>query len=155
MANPVSWVACYLAFLATKIDHRKTREMAAYGMVVLSMASKHRGPGWRSYDRQFRQHQAAGANLPWADINPSLMAATVLGQSSGGPGRSCPLCLAADHTREECALYSLEHSKAGESSQGARSCPSHQSRRPTPYGLVNSPAVCYRFNRGSCPALPL
>ena len=36
-----NWVAD-LAFLATKIDHRKTREMA-YGMVVLSMASKHRG----------------------------------------------------------------------------------------------------------------
>lgn len=39
--------------------------------------------------------------MPWSDINPSLMAATVLGQAGDGSGRSCPLCLAADHSKEE------------------------------------------------------
>ena len=150
VADPAAWASCFLAFMATKVDHKESRDLAVYGMIMLAMASKHSGPGWRAYDHQFRQHREAGANLPWADINLSLMAATVLGQS-GGPGRSCPLCLASDHAREEYALYSLEHtSKVGESSQVARSRPSRQLRRPTPYGVVNSPAVCYRFNRGSC-----
>ena len=147
--DSAAWASCFLAFMATKVDHRETRELAAYGMIVLAFANQHTGPGWQAYDRQFRQHQAAGANLPWAEINPSLMSATVLSQS-GGPGRSCPLCLAYDHTKEDCALFPLERaSKWGEPSQGFKA---RQPRRPGPYGVITSAAVCYRYNRGSCQA---
>ena len=119
-------------------------------MIVLQLASKHPGAGWRSYDRQFRQHQAAGAGLPWADLNPSLMAATVLGHTAGGPGRTCSLCLSSDHSKEDCALASLEYAKGGDTSQTLQSRLFRQFRRPTPYGPSNTAGVCYRYNRGTC-----
>ena len=150
VSDPVSWASCFLAFIATKVDHRETRELAAYGMIILQLATKHPGAGWRSYDRQFRQQKAAGADWPWADLNPSLMAATVLGQSSGGASRTCPLCLNADHTREECALFSLEHTRAGASPQFPRPPFHRQVRRTAPYGPPVGAGVCYRFNRGTC-----
>ena len=151
VTDPVSWASCFLAFLATKVEHRETRELAAYGMIVLQLASKHQGAGWRSYDRQFRQHQAAGAGLSWADLNPSLMAATVLGDSSGGRGRPCSLCLSADHSKEDCALASLESTaKENEAPPNHRVRQLRPPRRPSPYGSASSGGVCYRFNRGTC-----
>ena len=152
VTDPVSWASCFLAFLATKVEHKETRELAAYGMIILQLASKHQGAGWRSYDRQFRQHQAAGADLSWADLSPSLMAATVLGDSSGGLGRPCSLCLSADHSREDCALASLEStSKGNETPMNHRARHTRQPRRPAPYGATgSSPGVCCRFNRGAC-----
>ena len=125
--------------------------MAAYGMIILQLARKHIGTGWLVYDRQFRQHQAAGANLPWSDLSPSLMVATVLSQASGCQGRSCSLCLAADHLREDCALAALEPSSS--SGQHSRTYYSgRQSRRPAPYGTTDN--ICRRFNRGYCGSSP-
>ena len=47
------------------------------------------------------QQVAAGSPIPWAELNPSLMAATVLGSVGlGDPGKICNycnLCLALDH----------------------------------------------------------
>ena len=60
----------------------KIRHLAAYGMIVLQLVRKHGGSGWLLYDRQFRLQQMAGAGLLWVKINPSLLAATVLDQSS-------------------------------------------------------------------------
>ena len=99
--------------MLTKSDQQPSRDFAAYGMIIIQLARKHGGKGWILYDRQFWQHCAAGANLPWANLNPSLMAATVIGHSGDHipPRRSCPLCLSADHTREECALASIEAAK--------------------------------------------
>ena len=112
ITDPLSWASCFLAFMASRVDNQETRDLAAYGLIVLQLSRKHAGEGWLAYDRQFRQHQAAGANLPWADISPSLMAATVLGQAAEGGGRTCPLCLASDHAKQDCALASLEPSIA-------------------------------------------
>ena len=108
VSDPLTWASCFLAYLAAKTGHDETRELAAYGMIVLQLARKHSGSGWLLYDRQFRQQQAAGASLSWVEINPSLMAATVLGQPAKRSSRPSHLCLAADHSREECALASLE-----------------------------------------------
>ena len=44
------------------------------------------------------------ATMPWSEINPSLMAATVLSNSGGSQPRSCPHCLSPDHSKEECAV---------------------------------------------------
>ena len=68
---------------------QEARDLAAYGMIILQLARKHGGMGWLVYDRQFQQHRAAGASMPWSDIYPSLMAATVLGKAGDGSGRSC------------------------------------------------------------------
>ena len=152
VTDPVAWASCFLMFMAAKIDHEETRELAAYGTIVLQLASKHIGGGWRSYDRQFRQQKAAGASLPWADLNPSLMAATVLGQSLGGASRICTICLSGDHLKEDCALASLELAKQGTAPLVQRvQQPSRQARRPVPY--TSQPAgtgVCFRYNRGTC-----
>ena len=118
-------------------------------MIVLQLASKRQGARWHSYDCQFRQHQAAGASLSWADLNPSLMAATVLGDSSGGFGRPCSLCQSADHS--DCALASLKPTARG--SETSLSHPGRhlrQPRCPSPYGSASSGGVCYRFNQDTC-----
>ena len=109
--DPLTWASCFLAFLAAKAD-QESRELAAYGMIVLQLARKHGGTGWLLYDRQFWQQRAAGATLPWTESNSSLMAATVLGNANGLQPRSCPHCLLSDHSREECAPAPLEDLKA-------------------------------------------
>ena len=134
--NPLSWASCFLAFLAAKTNCEEARELAAYGMIVLHLARKHGGSGWLLYDRQFRQQRAAGATMPWTEINPSLMAATVLSNSGGLQPRSCPHCLSPDHSKEECALASLE---------GPSNSAPVGSRRPWPYKPPDR-----RFNKSGC-----
>ena len=148
VSDPLTWVSCFLAFMAAKIDHEETRRLAAYGMIIMQLVRKHGGNGWRLYDKQFRLQQAAGAGLSWVEINPSLLAATVLGQPSDRGCRPCPLCLAPDHTREDCALASLEYQRPSPFLPALRP-PSYSprpSRRPAPY---RTSGVCYRFNSHS------
>ena len=149
VSDPLMWALCFLAFMAARTSHDETRDLAAYGMVVLQLARKHGGSGWLLYDRQFRLQQAAGASLPWVEINSSLMAATVLGQSNERSTRPCNLCLAADHSREDCALASLEAAKpVTTTSLPIRGVPSHRhSRHSAPY---KASGICYRYNSGSC-----
>ena len=80
VSDPLTWASFFLAYLATKTGHDETRKLAAYGMILLQLACKNSGSGWLLYDQQFSQQQAASASLSWVEINPSLMAATVLGQ---------------------------------------------------------------------------
>ena len=149
--DPLTWASCFLAFMATRLELQEARDLAAYGMIILQLARKHGGMGWLVYDRQFRQHRATGASMPWSDINPSLMAATVLGQAGDGSGRSCPLCLAADHSKEECALGFSEQPKLGPNpapTPRAIPPPSRSLHRPAPY--TTGDTICRRFNRGWC-----
>ena len=116
-------------------------------MIILQLIRKHGGNGGLLYDRKFRLQQAAGANLPCTDINPSLLATTVLGQAGEKPSLSCQLCMAADHSREECALASLESQKTPHPmSFSSRPLPPRQARRPVVYRMSS---LCYRFNNGS------
>ena len=145
--DALTWASCFLAYMATKIDHAETRQLAAYGMIVLQLAQQHRGSGWKLYDRQFRQQHAAGAKVLWTEINPSLMVATVLGSGSSHP-QSCTLCFSADHGKEDCALASLEVSKAPLPPPASpRPGPSRQPSRVAPY---RSSEHCRRYNRGWC-----
>ena len=77
-----------LAFVAAKVESPETRELMAYGQIILILARKHGGMGWKTYDTHFRQLMGAGHTLPWTKLNPSMMAADVL--QSGGAGL-CPL----------------------------------------------------------------
>ena len=150
VSDPLTWVSCFLAFMAAKTDHEETRCLAAYGMIVLQLVRKHDGSGWLLYDKQFRLQQAAGACFPWVEINPSLPAVTVLGQATNRVCRPCNLCLAPDHTREDCALASLEHQRPSQL-LSAPHPPPHSLRstqRPVPYRTTG---LCYRFNsHGGC-----
>ena len=94
ISDPLSWVSCFLAFMAAKTESKEVRDLAAYGQIVLHLAGKHGGKGWMAYDKLFRQQQSAGATMPWVELNPS---ATVLG-NSGEQGRICTLCMASEYS---------------------------------------------------------
>ncbi len=166
--DPLSWVSCFLGFLATKVDCSETRELAAYGQIIVHLARKHGGKGWLSYDRLFRQQKSAGSEMLWAELNPSLMAATVLG-NGGEQGRVCSLCMASDHSASECALALAEHNAkpqtpirptaaTSKSYRPQRNHPypynynSNTGTRPPAYGDRDEP--CRRFNRGFCNIFP-
>ncbi|XP_019858996.1 PREDICTED: uncharacterized protein LOC109587203 [Amphimedon queenslandica] len=121
-----TWLCCFLAFVAAKVDCRETRDLMAYGQIILMLARKHGGLGWRAYDAHFRQLQGAGHNLPWTELNPSMLAANVLQAA----GLFCSICQSHDHRKEDCAL-------------APPTTPAD--RRPRPYRP--SDEVCRRFNR--------
>ena len=110
--DPLSWAACFMAFVAAKTECPETRELMAYGKIVISLAQKHGGLGWAMYDTLFRQQVAAGADSTWSQLNPSLMAATVLGASNESSPLPCTRCQASDHLTSECALASLDPSRS-------------------------------------------
>ena len=149
--------------MAAKTESKEVRDLAAYGQIVLHLAGKHGGKGWMAYDKLFRQQQSAGATMPWAELNPSLMAATVLG-NSGEQGRICTLCMASDHSAYECALASIESAtKPGARGPQLNSAKSTVRARNHPYYYYRDNAgytthgartyleePCRRFNRGNC-----
>ena len=133
-----TWVHCFLSFVAAKVDSEETRQLMAYGQIVLMLATKYGGLGWRLYDAHFRQLVSAGQHLPWAEINPSMMLADVV--RSGGT--SCPLCQGHDHEEKDCALAVTRSTQ-----------PQKVERRPVPYNRTEDDGICRRFNRsGGCPS---
>ena len=137
VSDPVTWVYCYLSFVVVLCPYSRTRELLAYGQIIIQLARSHGGTGWLAYDCRFRQQVAAGTPLSWTEINPLLLAATVLGSAPAPSGRNC---LSWDHGRTDCALASL----APQSTEGRRA-----PVRQRPYSLPGE--YCRRFNAGSCP----
>lgn len=87
--NLLTWVFYFLLFLAVSVSDMRARELAIYGQVIVHLAQKHGGNGWQVYDCLFCQQFTAGANHPWAELYPSLMAATVLAPTQ--PYRQRPI----------------------------------------------------------------
>ena len=58
-----SWVSCFLAFLAVRVDNKETRELEEYCSIVIHLAWKRSRRGWISYDRLFRQQKGAGTQM--------------------------------------------------------------------------------------------
>ena len=132
--DPVTWVYCYLSFVAVLCPDSRTHELLAYGQIIIQLGR------WLAYNRRFRQQVAAGTPLSWAEINPLLLSATVLGSAPALSGRNCPLCLSWDHGRADCTLASL----VSQSTNGRRA-----PVRQRPYSLPGE--YCRCFNAGSCP----
>ena len=105
--DPLSWVYCFLSFIAAKVDDPLSRQLIAYTQLVQDLARRHGGKGWLSYDYLFREHMAAGPKDKWEELNPSLMASTVLG-SNDTQHRFCSACMSSDHSKQECALSSMD-----------------------------------------------
>ena len=142
--DPLTWASSFMAFAAARSDVSETRDLLAYGQLILLLARKHGGLGWVAYDHQFRQQAAAGSSAPWSELNLSLMAATVFSTGGETPTRACSLCFAADHSARDCALASLEVDKAAP----RPSASNRSATRPKPYRTREE--VCRRFNRGTC-----
>ena len=130
----LTWISCFLYFVAARSEDSVTRDLMAYGLIVLHLARKHGGRGWLLYDAAFRQQMAVGSLLAWTDLNASMMASTVLSAADPVGGHFCPLCQAVDHTRAESALAQLEPQAVKEPIR---------EYRPKPYCR----GECHRFNR--------
>lgn len=140
--DPLTWARCFLLFLAAQVDHRQTRDLAAYGVIVLDLARAHGGQGWLSYDCLFRQQKAAGEKCSWTEINSSTMVSTVL--SSLG----CDLCNSPGHTKSECALNTMDPyaRPLPQGPQQDRSVP----RIRLPRSGDRGDNLCRRYNKGNC-----
>ena len=160
MQDPLSWIFCYLYYLAAATNDPNTRDMAAYGQIVVHLAQKHGGTGWLAYDRLFRLQKAANPQLPWAEICTSLMASTVV--IGPGTGQSCSTCSGSDHTPDKCALAPLQSPPPTQTTATQpRNPPPRPSQSPppaqTPPPLPRPPRKrqqsddpCLRFNNGTC-----
>ena len=71
----LTWISCFLSFVAARSEDPATKVLMAYGLIVLH---KHGSRGWLLYDTAFHQQMAAGSLLVWTDLNTSMMAFTVL-----------------------------------------------------------------------------
>ena len=114
--DPLSWVRCFLLFMAARSDHPETRELAAYAVIIIDIARSHGGFGWQRYDAVFWQQKAAGATFPLLEINASLMSNTVFAMLNGSQGLTCELCFSSGHSKKDCALYCLEQHPMSSSS---------------------------------------
>ena len=158
ISDPLSWVFCYLSFMAVKTPNQETRDLIAYAQIIIELARKHPGLGWYTYDNLFRQQLNAGAGVKWNEVNPSLMAATVLASRGSEGSRICPHCMASDHSANECALTSLEPARPLPQSQYFSRYVENlgRPRRQGQVGPYPKPSVgmssepCRRFNRGAC-----
>ena len=150
IADPITWVFCFLNFVAVKVEDEKTRELIAYAQIILDMARRHGGTGWLAYDAHFRAQFFAGGIYKWNEVNPSLLASAVFGNTRLGEGaKSCPRCMAADHTLAECAIAAMEESRPQSMSQPGPSRHTGSRHPSTPYPLPNRPdEPCRRFNKG-------
>ena len=110
ISNPLTWVYCFLSFIAAKTDCEATRDLVAYTQIIIGLARKHEGLGWFAYDQQFRQQLAGGAEPTWNDINNSLISATVLAPQpeDGLKCTVCNICCGDDHTASECTLSNTQ-----------------------------------------------
>ena len=145
--------------MGTKIDHPETRELAAYGQLIIHLSRKHQGRGWLVYDTLFRQQKAAGSLESWNELNSSLVSSAVVSRDET---RSCAFCFAVDHSSSECALGSTDLFKALKGGAPRSSPTEYRSpseyRSPTEYRSPRfkpyraNDGICRRFNRGSCGA---
>ena len=80
-----SWMYCFAAYIA------------------IHEALRHGGTGWAEYDRVFQRQVSINPVLSWNMLEPSLQAATILGQRTSD-GILCTICQECDHTNNQCAM---------------------------------------------------
>ena len=148
----LSWVQCFGTFMAVVASQHpvKLRQLLAYQTIIVREARRCGGKGWLAYDTMFRQQVAGDDKADWSKLNSSLYAVSFLAQS--GKGRSCTLCMEADHAEEECAL-------ARPTTHDFKQGGGHAVRQP-PSGSGNAygsrfprgreKMVCMAFNQGDC-----
>ena len=78
----VSWMYCFAAYVAIRTPDDFTCQMLAYARLIIHEALRHGGSGWSEYDRVFRRQLSINPALSWNTLEPSLQAATILGQHS-------------------------------------------------------------------------
>ena len=79
----------------------------AYAQIIIQLWWKHGGLGWRNYDTRFRQQLAAGIQLDWTTVEPSILATAVIRLAVSQDSSLCLLCWESDHKVMDCALATL------------------------------------------------
>ena len=145
--SPLTWVFCFLAYVAVQTEDAMTRDMLTYARLVIREAQCHGGPGWLEYDKWFRQQQASLAvPHPWHELNASLHAATVMSLRSG-LNRSCRLCRGPDHVETQCALASLQPGPPSSLEPQPMTSSPGMKRVVRPETLER---ICSSWNKGRC-----
>ena len=143
--SPLSWVFCFLGYVAVRTKDSETRNMLSYARLIVREAQFHGGIGWLEYDKWFRQQQAdLTTQHPWNELNASLHAATVMSLRSGD-SKLCKLCREPDHADSQCALASLQPPQpyAWPTTAGAAA-----GRRVTRPDTLER--ICTSWNKGRC-----
>ena len=142
----VSWLYCFIAYVAIRTLDPLTRQMLAYSRLIIREALRHGGSGWVEYDRVFRRQLSINPSLAWNALEPSLQAATILGQRSSG-GTLCNLCQESDHPTNQCALAPLQQQLHPSPTPTA----SHTAAayRP-PMRTETLQRICVAWNKGTC-----
>ena len=135
--SPLSWVFCFMAYVAVRTCDRETRNMLTYARLVIQC---HGGVGWLEW---FRQQQAAlTTSHPWNELNASLHVATVMSLCTGDK-KLCRLCREPDHAEPQCALTSLQFPQP----QRPPSPPPASKQLARPDTLEH---ICSSWNKGRC-----
>ena len=141
----VSWLFCFITYVAVKTTDPITKDMLAYCHLIIREALRHGGTGWQEYDRIFRQQLAIDHTLPWNALQPCLQASTILGQRSSR-GTFCSLCRGVDHGNDQCALRAMQPPPT--TAITAPSMVTHYSHR---FPCQETRArICISWNRGAC-----
>ena len=140
-----TWLYCYMAYVAIRSTDPLTRDMLAYGRLLIRESQRHGGNGWLDYDRVFRQQVAIDPSLRWNTLHPGIQASTLV-TNAPGPGTFCTLCRENDHGIQQCALtyfnQSAQHSWPVPAPPRFRTQPP---RRPE-----SLQRICVSWNKGSC-----
>ena len=145
--NPLTWIFCFLSFIAAKTDIEETCDLIAYAQIILPLTRQHGGAGWLIYDQQFRQQATGSALTPWREITNPLLSATVLtAQADAGAAtrRLFALSVRAMTTCQPSRSTSKE--SLGKTTAGV---PSRSQPRRRYAGLNN---ICRNFNYNACMA---
>ena len=148
ISTPLSWINCFLTYLAVRTQDTATRDQLMYSRLVLQEAARHGGMGWIEYYRVFRKQAALNSMLTWNSLQPGLHASAILGQRSCN-GVFCTLCKGTDHSVAQCALSYVHHPVTSQTLH-----PPNLRYRPQAQSLPRRPEslqrICISWNKGQC-----
>lgn len=98
--------------------------------------------------RVFCRQLAINPSLAWNTLEPSLQAATILGQCTGN-GTLCTHCQESDHTSNQCALAPLQQQiqPSTTTTTGLSQITAYHHPAKRPETLLR---ICVAWNKGNC-----
>lgn len=76
----ISLLYCFVTYTAVHTSDPLTCDMLAYACLLICEVVHHGRTGLMEYDRVFQRQLAIDSSIPWNILQPSLQAATILGQ---------------------------------------------------------------------------
>ena len=101
--SPLTWVSCFLAYVAVLTPDPKTRDLLTYARLVVREAQRHGGPGWQEYDKACCPGPYSAVER--AEPQPACLNCHDI---SCGASQCCGLCHEPDHEASACALLVLQ-----------------------------------------------